>query len=74
MKDYIFVPPVPVTLNNLNDQIRTANAKTDRLLLQNVWHEVECRRDVLRAANGAYIELAQGIKKLFNLLLTMACV
>jgi hypothetical protein len=49
---------MPITLNNLKDQIRTAIAKTDQLLLQNVWHEVEYRLDVCRATNGAHIELA----------------
>jgi hypothetical protein len=36
--------------------------------LQNVWHEVEYRLDVCRATNEAHIELAQGMKKLLELL------
>jgi hypothetical protein len=58
VKDEVYVPPVPITLNNLKDRIRTAIAKIDQPLLQNVWHEVDYRLDVSRATNGAHIELA----------------
>jgi hypothetical protein len=58
VKDEVCVPPVPITLNNLKDRIRTAIAEIDQPLLQNVWHEVEYRLDVCRATNGAQIELA----------------
>jgi hypothetical protein len=75
VKDEVYVPPMPITLNNLKDRIRTAIAKTDQPLLQNVWNEVEYRRDVCRATNGAHIELGYSIKnKLFELLFTMVCV
>jgi hypothetical protein len=58
MKDEVYVLPMPVTLNNLNDRIRTAIAKIDKPLMQNVWHEVEYRPDVCRATSGANIELS----------------
>jgi hypothetical protein len=58
VKDDVYVPPMPITLNNLKDRIRTAIAKIYQPLLQNVWHEVECRLDVCRATNGAHTELA----------------
>jgi hypothetical protein len=58
LKDEVNVPPMPITLNNLKDQIRTAVAKIDQPLLQNVWHEVEYHLDVYRGTNGAHIELA----------------
>jgi hypothetical protein len=58
VKDEVHVSPVPITLNNLKDRIRTAIAKTDQPLLQNVWHKVEYHLDVCRATNGAHIELA----------------
>jgi len=38
VKDEVYVPPMPVTLNNLKDRIRTATAKTDQPLL---WLEVK---------------------------------
>jgi hypothetical protein len=40
MKDEVYIPPMPITMNNLKDQIQTATANTDQPLLQNVWHEV----------------------------------
>jgi hypothetical protein len=58
VKDEVYVPPMLITLNNLRDQIRTAIAKIDEPLLQNVWHKVAYRLDVCRATNGAYIELS----------------
>jgi hypothetical protein len=36
VKDDVHVPPKPITLNNLKDRIRTAIAKIDQPLLQNV--------------------------------------
>jgi hypothetical protein len=72
--DEVYVPPMPITLSNFKNRIRTATAKTDQSLLQNVWHKVEYRLDVCRATNGAHIELAQGTKKLFELFFTMVCV
>jgi hypothetical protein len=56
VKDEVFVPPVPFTLNK--NRIRTAIAKIGQPLLQNVWFEVEYCLDVCRATNGAHIELA----------------
>jgi hypothetical protein len=58
VKDEVYVLPMPMTLNNLKDQIRTAIAKIDQPLLQNVWHEVEYWLDVCRATNGDHIELS----------------
>jgi hypothetical protein len=58
VKDEVYDPPVPITLNDLKARIRTAIAKIDKPLLQNVWQEVEYRLDVCRATSGAYIELA----------------
>jgi hypothetical protein len=65
VKDEVYVPPMPITLNNLKDRIRIATAKTDQPLLQNIWHEVGYRLDVCRATNGAHIELSWGIKETF---------
>jgi hypothetical protein len=57
VKDEVYVPPMPITLNNLKDRIRTRIAKNDQSLLQYVWHKVEYRPDVCRALNIVYIEL-----------------
>jgi hypothetical protein len=43
--------------------MRTAPAKPDQPLLQNVWQEIEYRLVVCRAANGTHNEFARGIKK-----------
>jgi len=57
VKDEFYVPPMPIALNNLKDRIRTATAKLDQPLLQNIWDEVEYILDVCRATIGAHIEL-----------------
>jgi hypothetical protein len=54
VKDELYVPPVPVTLNNFKDRIRTEIAKIDQPLLENIWHEVEYRLDGRRATNGVF--------------------
>jgi hypothetical protein len=41
VKDEVYIPPVPVTMNNLKDEIQTVIAEIDQPLLQNIWHEVE---------------------------------
>jgi hypothetical protein len=58
VKEEIYVPPVPMTLNNLKVRILTATAKSYQPLLQNVWHEVEYRLVVCRLTNGANTEFA----------------
>jgi hypothetical protein len=40
VEDAVYLPPKPPTLSSLKDQILTASAKTERPLVQNVWHEV----------------------------------
>jgi hypothetical protein len=77
VKDEVYVSPMPMTLNKLKDQIRTAIAKSDQPLLQNVWHKVEYCLDVCRATNRAHTELSQETKKkkkTFELLFTMVCI
>lgn len=66
MKDETYVLPVPVTLNNVKDRIRTAVGHSEHPLLQNadIWYLVECRLDVCMATmarNGANSKLAQGM-------------
>jgi hypothetical protein len=58
VKDEVYVPLMPITLNHLKDRTRTAITKIDQPLLQNVLHEVAYRLDVCRATHGARIELA----------------
>jgi hypothetical protein len=65
VKDEVYIPPMPIMLNNLKEQIWTAPAKTDKTLLQNVSHEVRYHSDVCRVTNGAHTELPYGMKKTF---------
>jgi hypothetical protein len=67
VKDEVYIQPMPIALNNLKARMRTATAKTDRPLLQNVWHEVECRFDVCTATNGAHTEFVYSMKKWVDL-------
>jgi hypothetical protein len=62
VEDEFYLPPMPVTLSNLKDRIRTASAWNEHPLVQNVRHEVGYRLDVCRATNGEQTELAQGMK------------
>jgi hypothetical protein len=50
----VYIPPMPITLNNLKELMQTAIANTDQPLLQNVWHKVKYHLDVCRATNGAH--------------------
>jgi hypothetical protein len=59
----IYVPPVPITMNNFKDSVRRTNAKTDRPLLRKIWHDVKYSFDACGAANEAYIELAKCMEK-----------
>jgi hypothetical protein len=56
VKDHVYVPPLPTTLEELRERIRTAVTTIDRGQLQNVWTELDYRLDVCRVTNGAHIE------------------
>jgi hypothetical protein len=58
VKDEVYVPAVPTTLNNLMDGIRREAVKSDQRLLKNIWHKVEYGLDVCKTTNGAHTELA----------------
>jgi hypothetical protein len=44
-------------ITNLKQRITDAIATIDESMLQRTWQEIECRLDVLRATNGAHIEV-----------------
>jgi hypothetical protein len=56
VKDNVFVPPVPVTLDDLKQCITTATAGVDEDMLTRVWQEFDYRVDICRVAKGAHIE------------------
>ena len=48
MKDRVFVPPLPVSLNELKQSITTAVASVDEDILRSVWTELDCSIDICR--------------------------
>jgi hypothetical protein len=56
--DEVSIPPMPLTLNNMEVRIRTANTKTEQHSLQNVWH-VKRHLDTCKTTKGAHTELAE---------------
>ena len=56
INDRVFVPPLPVSLNELKQRITTAVASFDEDKLRSVWIELDYRIDVCRVTNGSHIE------------------
>jgi hypothetical protein len=56
VKDKVFIPPVPVTLDDLKQRITTATAGVDEDMLTRVWQGFDYRVDICRVTKGAYIE------------------
>jgi hypothetical protein len=56
IKDLVYVPPLPRTLVELRERIDAAVMTIYRMMLQNVWNELDYRLDVCRVTQGAYIE------------------
>jgi len=57
VEDRIFVPPLPVSLNELKQPIKTAVASVDEDMLRSVWTELDYRVDICRVTKGSHIEL-----------------
>ena len=56
IKDRVFVPPLPVSLNKLKQRITTAVASVDEDMLRSVWTELDYRIDICRVTKGSHIE------------------
>jgi len=56
IKDRVFVPPIPVNLNELKQRITTAVASFDEDMLRSVWIELDYRIDVCRVTDRSHIE------------------
>jgi hypothetical protein len=56
VKDKDFVPPVPVTLDDMKQWFTTATAAVDEDMLTRVWQEFDYRVDIFRVTKGAHIE------------------
>ena len=53
-KTEFFVPPLPVSLNELKQRITTAVASVDEDMLRSVWTELDYRIDMCRVTKGAH--------------------
>ena len=56
IKDRVFVPALPVSLNELKQRIKTAVASVDEDMLRSVWTELDYRIDICRVTKGSHIE------------------
>ena len=56
VEDKVFVPPLPVSLNELKQRITTAVACVDEDMLRSVWTELEYHIDICRVTKGSHIE------------------
>jgi hypothetical protein len=56
VKDKVFFPPVPVTLDDLKQRITTATAVVDEDMLTCVRQKFDYRVDISCVTKGAHIE------------------
>ena len=56
IKDRVFVPLLPVSLNELKQRITTALASVDEDMLRSVWTELDYLIDMCRVTRGSHIE------------------
>jgi hypothetical protein len=56
IKDLVYVPPLSRLLVELRERIAATLMTIDRMMLQNVWNELDYRLDVCRVTQGVYIE------------------
>jgi hypothetical protein len=74
VKDNVFVPPVPVTLDDLKQRITTATAGVGEDMLTRVWQEFDYRVDICRVTKGAHIEQLQVAVTNFQSFSTKPCI
>jgi hypothetical protein len=56
VKDNVYIPPMPVDLQELRDRIVNTTALVDVTLLDKLWVELEYRLDVCRITRGSNTE------------------
>ena len=56
IKDSVYVPPLPTSLNKLRDRIRHALQTITADMLHQVWDESDYRVDACRVTQGGHIE------------------
>ena len=56
VKDKVYIPPLPQTVDELQERITEALRAIPPDMLQKVWTELDYRLDICRATRGAHIE------------------
>ncbi|GBM10111.1 hypothetical protein AVEN_92930-1 [Araneus ventricosus] len=56
LKDRVYVPPMPKTIEELKVRICNAFASVTEQMLQNVWREMDYRLDIVHVTKGSHIE------------------
>jgi len=56
VKDRVYVPPLPATVDELQERITAAVKSVMPDMLQSVWSELDYRIDVCRVTRGVNIE------------------
>ena len=56
MKGLVFVPPLPVNIEEMKQRITAALETITKDVLQRVWHELEYRLHGCRVTGDAHIE------------------
>ena len=57
----VYVPPLPASIPDLKERIRTAIQTITADMSQTVRNELDCRVDVCRITTGAHIEHLYGM-------------
>ena len=52
----VFIPPLPVSLNELKQRITTAVASVDEDKLRSVWTELDYGIDICHVTKGSHID------------------
>ena len=60
VEDRVFIPPLPVSLNELKQRITTTVASVDEDMLRSVWTELDYRVDICRVTKGLHIGKKKG--------------
>jgi hypothetical protein len=56
IKDSVFVPPLPVSLNELKQHITTAVVSVDEGMLRSICTKLDYRIDICRVTKGSHTE------------------
>jgi hypothetical protein len=53
VKEQVFVPPLPLDIDEVKLRMTAAVETTDRTMLERVWEELDYRLDICRVTNAA---------------------